>query len=520
MNVVIYARYSSLRQNDTSIEAQLKECYEFCKRNGYIVIGEYIDKAKSARTDDRPDFLRMMEDSKKKEFERIIVYQLDRFARNKYDSAINKARLKKLGIRVLSVKENITDDANGQLIEGIFETMAEFYSNDLSQKVKRNMKLNAEKGLFNGGYAPLGYKVVDVDFGTYTKKKLVVDTKTAPIVKEIFEMRATGTKILDIVDYLNNKGYKTIQGTAFKKNSLQQILKNKRYIGTSIYSGLEFENTIEAIIEKDLFEQVQEILKNNKRAPAKAKAKEEYILTGKLFCGHCKEALTGTCGTSQTGKVYYYYTCNGIKKKICTRKKVQKHYIEDIVINKCRELLTDKNINTLVEKIYEICNKDNAQTCLVKELLKEKKRLEEKINNLIIALENGQNIDMINNRLTQQRQELKLVKERILNEEKKLTNVSKVHIKYFLLQLKNGNINDFKYRKTLVNVFINKIYLYDNKLTIIFNIGEQQITVNDILLDEIETNLKEPPSLVLENKGQPRYISCLLVLASNYFLHF
>ena len=514
MNVVIYARYSSSKQNDTSIEAQLKECYEFCKKNNYIVIGEYIDKAITGRTDDRPDFLRMIENSSKKEFEGIVVYQLDRFARDRYDSAIYKHKLKKNGVRVYSAKEHIANDASGVLVEAVLEGMAEYYSEELSQKVKRNMKLNAEKGMFNGGYAPLGYKVIEIDFGTYKKKKLAINEETAPIVKEIFEMRANDTRIMDIVDYLNLKGYKTVQGKEFKKTSLQQILKNKRYIGTNIYNDMEFENTIPAIIDKELFDRVQEIVDKNRHAPARVRAKEEYILTTKLFCGHCKEMMTGTCGRSQTGIVYYYYTCNGVKKKICKRKNIQKHYIENIVVNKCRELLTDKNINMIAKKIYEINSKENAQTCLVKELVKEEKELQKKIDNLIIALESGQNIDIINNRLTQNRQELKKVKEKLNAEQGKLANLTEAGITFFLLQLKNDNINDIKYRKTLINIFINKIYLYDNKLTIIFNIGKKQVTVNDILLNEIETNLKKTQSLAINNLGQPKS------LKTNYYYYF
>ena len=505
MNVVIYARFSSTKQNETSIEAQLKACYEFCRNNNYVVIEEYIDEAKSAKTDNRPEFRRMIEDSNKKEFEGIVVYQLDRFARNRYDSAMNKAKLKKNGVRVYSAKERITNDASGIVMEGILETFAEYYSAELSEKVKRNLMLNAEKGLFNGGYAPLGYKVVDVDFGAYKKKKLEIDTNSSQIVKEIFEMRANGTNIMDIVNYLNEKGYKTIQGKEFKKTSLQQILKNKRYIGTNIYNDMEFENTIPAIIDKELFNNVQEIIKKNKYAPARAKAKEEYILTTKLFCGHCKEAMTGTCGTSQTGKIYYYYTCNGVKKKICNRKKVQKHYIEDIVVNKCRDLLTDKNINMIAKKVYEICKKENAQNCLLRELEKQEKKLQKNINNLITALEGGENIDIINNRLTQNRQELKKVREQLYVEQGKLANLTEAGITFFLIQLKNGNINDIKYRKTLINIFINKIYLYDNKITIIFNIGKNKVTVNDILLNEIEANFKKTNSLCLNKLGQPSF---------------
>lgn len=506
MNVVIYARFSSSKQNETSIEAQLKECHDYCRKNNHLVVAEYIDRGKSARTDNRPDFKRMIADSSEKFFEGVVVYQLDRFARNRDDSVTYRAILKRNGIRVLSAKENITEDASGILIESVLEGMAEYYSVELSQKVKRNLKLNAEKGLFNGGFAPLGYKVVPVKFGTYTKKKLEIDPITAPIVKEIFEMRANDTNIMDIVDYLNSKGYKTIQGKEFKKTSLQQILRNKRYIGTNIYNEIEFPNTIPAIIDKKLFDKVQEIVDKHRYAPAISKAKEEYILTTKLFCGNCKEMLTGTCGTSQTGMIYYYYTCNGVKKKVCKRKNIQKHYIEDIVVDKCRELLTNKTIKMIAEKVYDVCQKENSQSSLIKALEREIKTLHKNIENLIIALENGQNVDLISERLTQKRFELDKAQKQLEDEKSKLVNLTEEQIIFFLTQLKSKKVNSIKYRKMLVNIFINRIYLYDNKLEIIFNIGERKVTLDSILLDEIHTNFQKNPGLFLDKLGQPNSI--------------
>lgn len=504
MNVVIYARYSSSKQNDTSIEAQLIECRKYCESNNYNVVGEYIDRALSGRTDDRPDFLRMIEDSNKKLFEGIVVYQLDRFARNREDSAHYKHKLKKNGVRVYSAKEHISDDPISIVQESLLEGMAEYYSAELSQKVKRNLRLNAEKGLFNGGYTPLGYKSVEVKFDTYTKKRLEIDPITAPIVKEIFEMRANGTNILDIVDYLNSKGFKTIQGKEFKKNSLQQILKNKRYIGTNIYNDEEFPNTIPAIIDKELFDRVQSIIEKNKYAPAMAKAKEEYILTTKLFCGHCKSPMTGTCGTSVTGVIYYYYTCNGVKKKKCNRKNVQKHFIEDIVVNKCRELLTDKNIEDIAQNVYKICQKENSQSCLIKALEKEVRELNKNIENLLVALENGANVDLISSRITQKRVDIEKAKQQLAVEQTKLINLEPDQIKFFLESLRNGDINDIRYRKTLVNIFVNRIYLYDDKYTMILNVGNREITVNNILLTEIDTNLKNDNSLFIDRLSQPK----------------
>ena len=174
-NAVIYARYSSHNQTEQSIEGQLRVCHEYAKREGYTIVGEYIDRAISGRTDDRPEFQRMIDDSRKGVFQYVIVYRLDRFTRNRYDSAIYKHKLKKNGVKVLSAMENIGDNPEGVILEAVLEASAEYYSLELSQKVKRGMRESALKGQYCTGTPPLGYKTVD--------GRLAIDETTAPFVK-------------------------------------------------------------------------------------------------------------------------------------------------------------------------------------------------------------------------------------------------------------------------------------------------------------------------------------------------
>lgn len=236
MNVVIYARFSSHSQTEQSIEGQLKVCYEYANTHKYTVIGEYIDRAQSGTSDNRSDFQKMIQDSEKHTFQGVLVYQLDRFARNRYDSAINKAKLKKNGVRVLSARENITEDASGILIEGVLESMAEYYSVELSQKINRGMQINAEKCLSNGSNPGLGYKV-DKD------RRFYVDEQEAIIVREIFQRYADGEKAADIIRDLNNRRITTSLGREFNKNSINRILRNRRYIGYYFYKGTETPTT-------------------------------------------------------------------------------------------------------------------------------------------------------------------------------------------------------------------------------------------------------------------------------------
>ena len=157
MNAVIYARYSSAEQREESIEGQLRECKEYAEKENITVVNTYIDRAVSAKTDNRPAFQQMIADSKKKLFDAILVWKLDRFARNRTDSAIYRSVLRKNDVKVISAKENISDGPEGIILEAIIEGMSEYYSAELAVKVVRGMTENALKAKFNGGSYTFGY---------------------------------------------------------------------------------------------------------------------------------------------------------------------------------------------------------------------------------------------------------------------------------------------------------------------------------------------------------------------------
>lgn len=480
MNIVIYARYSSHNQTEQSIEGQLDTCYQYAKNNGYIVVGEYIDRAQSGTTDNRTEFQRMIFDSDKHTFEAVLVYQLDRFARNRYDSAINKQRLKKNGVRVISARENISDDASGILVEGVLESMAEYYSAELSQKIRRGMSINAEKHLSNGSNPGLGY-VVDEE------RRFHIDPQTAPIVREIFEMYASGKTVTEINRYLNEKQIKTTHGNEFNKNSLHRLLRNKRYIGYYIYKDTEVPDAMPRILDDELFNRVQRILDRNKKAPARARAKEEYILTTKLFCGYCREMMIGYSGTSKTGTTYHYYICKNSRKKLCKKKVVNKQAIEDRVVSECRKLLTDSNIIKIAEAVSTACKADYDSSAIkrIKDAIQEADRA---IENLWKALEHGQAIDMITERINQRKQEKEELQGQLAIETGKQVIFTAPQIEAFLYSLKKGKVDDENNRKGIINIFLRAVYLWDDKITLILNGGDKPITIDDILLDEIEVD--------------------------------
>lgn len=498
MNIVIYARYSSNSQNYQSIEGQLKVCRDYAEQQGMTIIGLYVDEATTGTSDKRPNFQKMISDSSKGQFSAVLVYQFDRFARNRYDSAKYKNKLKKNEVKVISAKENISDNASGILVEGLLESMAEYYSVELSEKIKRGMDTNAAKGKGTGGNVALGYRLDE-------NNKFIVDEVAAQIVRLVFEMYANGHSMVAICKHLNEKGYKTSKGAAFNKNSLRLMLRNKRYIGIYTYRGEETDATMPRIISDELFDEVQLLLEKNKRAPARAKAKVEYLLTTKLFCGKCKAAMTGESGTSKMKTKYYYYKCTYARKKLCTKKTVKKDYIENLVVDQCRTLLTESNIDKIAKEVVAICESEQG-LMEIKRLEKLLRDIDRKKNNLIDAIAEC-DMDSIRKSLYEKIQTLDNEKENLevqLAEERlQQVSISEVEVKFFLTQLKKGSINDEKYRSTLVNVFVNAIYLYDDKITLVFNSTGQPVTVNRELIEKIEDNNKEFESSYLGNDAPP-----------------
>lgn len=484
MNVVIYARYSSHNQTEASIEGQLKVCYEYAKQNNLTVINEYIDRAMSGTNDNREQFQQMLKDSSKHQFDGVLVYQLDRFGRNDYESMTNEYRLNQNGVEVFSAKENFEKTPSGNLLKGVIRSVNQYYSDELSVKIGRGMDLNADKFYYNGGSVPLGLKlkVVEVLNGPFNKKikkqQYDIDENMAPIVRNIFEMYVKGDTMADIIRYLNKLNIKTSQGNEFNKNSLRTILMNKKYIGVYSYNGKETPNIIPRIIDDETFKKAQEKLQKNRQAPARGKAKVPYLLTGKLFCGTCKNGMVGTSGTSQTGNLHLYYGCKGKKDKKCKRKNIPKDYIEDLVIDLAINTLTDENINEIANAVYETAYMQEDRTKL-KRLKREILKLEKQKQNLVNSLSEC-DISEFRKSIFEQ---AKVIEERKVEAEKQLRieensqfNYTIPQIKAFLNSLrKKENRNDIKYRKMIISSLIYKVYVYDTTLTILFNTQDSPI---------------------------------------------
>lgn len=460
-NAVIYARYSSHSQNEQSIETQINTCMEYAKKNNLNVIKIYEDKAKSATNDNRESFQQMLDDSSSKKFKYLLLYNLSRFARNATESVLNEVILTKNGVSIISVNENIggdDDDPLTGLMKNLMRGVNEYYSKNTAKNIRDGLKTNAKKGLSIGGQSlPLGYKSVK------ETREIIIDKEIEPVIKKIFEMYRDNNTYAEIIRYLNINGLKTSRGNEFNKNSIKRLLKNEKYIGKYRFRG-EVVSSIPKVIDEELFYEVQDILEKRKQAPSRGRAKNEYLLTTKLFCGECEEMMTGFSGTSKTGKLYNYYACKNSKVKKCNKRKINKQLIEDYVVSKAKRLLDTIDLNEIAENVMESIN-NSKDASDVKRLTKELKSIENQKRNLFDSLKMCKS-DSLKEDIFEELNKLEELRNEINNqliyEEISSIRLSARDIVVFLKDLKKGRITDDLYRKMLVEVFINKIYLYDD----------------------------------------------------------
>ena len=477
MKAVIYARYSSDGQREESIEGQMRECTAFAEKNGMTVIGSFVDRAYSAKTDNRPEFQKMIRDSGKKLFDIVIVWKLDRFARNRYDSAHYKSILKKNGIRVVSATEAIATDSTGILLESLLEGYAEFYSVELAEKVVRGMTENAIKNKYNGGVIPMGYTV-------NSAQHFEIDPMTAPIILDIFNRYADGSTVTEIVTGLTARGIRSVRGGPITHNIITTILKNRRYIGEFRYRDIVNTDGIPAIVPTELFNRVQELLAKNKRAPARHKAEDNYLLTTKLFCGYCGAYMVGESGTSKTGKVHHYYKCVSAKKRRgCKKKSVKKDWIEMLVV---REVVQMLQHDTMLEKIADMVLALQAQENVVLPLLqKQLAETERGIENMLNAIQQGVLTASTKTRLEALEASKSDIEVKILQEQMQKPRLTREQVLYWLHRFRVIDITLKDQRQRLIDGFVNAVFLYDDKIVLTFNYKDGSKTLS---LQEIESS--------------------------------
>ena len=452
---VIYARYSCDNQSEQSIEGQLRVCEEYAQRNNILILDTYIDRAMTGTNDNRPDFQRMIKDSARKEWNYILVYKLDRFSRDKYESTIHKRTLKNNGVSLLSAMENIPDTPEGIILESLLEGMNQYYSAELSQKVKRGMKETRLKGYFQGGTILYGYKVEN--------RKIVIDDYQSEVVKYMYEQYSKGVYVKDIIASLTEKGV-LYKGKPFVRNSVYNILKNEKYSGTYKHGEEVVSNMYPQIIDTELFNSVRDIINANKYGKG---TPARFLLKGKVKCGYCGSTITAESGTTKSGTRLYYYKCLGRKKRMtdCNKSMIRKEVLEKLILN-CvvAELSKPTTVNAIVKYLLSLQDEMGRTNSNLSLLLKQQKQNETALNNLIAAIERGIISNTTNKRLHDlESQQADLEKQIIIEKSKSAIKLTEKQIREFYEQALRLE------PQMLINYLIKKIVLFDDRIDIYFN---------------------------------------------------
>ena len=400
---VLYARFSSDNQREESIEAQLRAMHDYCKRNCIVIIQEYCDRAKSATTDDRPEFLKMITASKSGDFDFAIVHKLDRFSRNRYDSAFYKRELKKNGVQLLSVLEQMDDSPESIILESVLEGMSEYYSKNLAREVMKGMRESAMACRYVGGWVPYGFRV---DKETH---KYIIDEYEAEAVKMIFRDVADGCGYNAVLNKLNAMGYRTRLGNTFSKETLYEMLRNEKYNGVYVFSRASSKNEsgrrnnhkdkpedeqiripggMPKIVDDDTFEKVQLILSSRKRH-GRRNGKRKYLLSGFIYCGICGHKYCGD--TMQSGKervVVGTYVCNNRKNHgihSCTNLGIQQRPLEELVLQKIEEIVFNEDqIPSIIKAYHELSKETTGEVGeRLRSMRQNLKTIDQKISNIV-----------------------------------------------------------------------------------------------------------------------------------------
>ncbi len=402
---VIYARYSSDTQTEQSIEGQLHVCEDYATRNDMVILNTYIDRAMTGTNDNRPDFQRMIADSNKNRWDVVLVYKFDRFSRNKYETAKYKHILRENGVKVVSAMENIPDSPEGIILESVIEGMNQYYSEELSQKVRRGMKETRAKGNFPGGYLLYGYKLEN--------HKVLIDEPKAEIVRYIFEQYSIGVYVKDIIETLTAQGVYNRE-KPFARTTVYKILQNEKYAGIYRHEDEIFEGIYPQIVPTDIYKKVRTKIAENKNG--KASVTTRYLLKNKVVCGICGKPMTGISGTSKTGAVSHYYRCKGK----CGQPMIRREILDDTVLQSVISELSDKEtLNKIVSHLVTLQNERIGNNPQLQLLQKEKRQAESALENILKGIEMGIMNHTTNKRMKELEETVEDLERKLLIEQSK-----------------------------------------------------------------------------------------------------
>lgn len=475
---VAYARYSSNNQREESIDAQLRAINTYCEREDIDLIEEYFDEAQTGKNDTRDDFQRMVNAILKGHItvDAVLVHKFNRFARNKYDSALYKKRLREIGVRVVSVTQKIDDTPEGEMLEGFIEVIDEYYSANLALEVKKGLKENALKGKYTGGKIPYGLRVDEEGF-------FCPDEKSAPVVRRIFEMFADGVPKAVICQKLNEEGYRNQYGRFFNVRTIYDMLKNEKYVGVYIYrhtheETIKLEGVIKnPIIDVELWDKVTE-LRQKTNKPKFREQKRYYYLTGKTVCGCCGYTYCGA-GAKKTSStnVAAYYKCSGQTKARngCKNGSLNKEYYEQKIVEKVIEaVFTPERVTEIAKQVYKQLEADRQApkipTATLKKQLAEVKAQQAELLDIMLSTKISRDIlEMKEAALAAQQKTLeKNIKKNKELESSQIISVEKIeqYINSFKVFVNEKKDDNHSFIKSIFDTFVNEVVVNAESITV------------------------------------------------------
>lgn len=495
---VIYARFSSDNQREESIDSQLRASRDYARANEMVIVKEYCDRAITGTSDNRPEFLQMISDSATGSFDAIIVHKLDRFSRNVQQTLGYISELKDNGVELKSVIERFDDSPEGEFMRNTMSNISQFYSRNLAREVMKGLKENAYRATHTGGIPPLGLKVNEMT------RKYEIEEKEAVVVQKIYAMYIEGKTHPEIIRELNDCGYTNKKGEAFTKNSILSVLRNEKYIGTYVWNKSVAKNSkgkrngnrqkpeseiiripeaIPAIIDKDTFDKVQEIISARAKGDEPRRRATTYVLSGLIQCG-CGSHMHGNRRRAKTRPnpnwkekpEYISYRCGGRKTKAdCNVPEIRKEYIEAFVFDELEKLICDDNnlehlIGLLNNRVLQETKTNQEKIEIVKGKLA---KVEKEISNLVKAIANGVDAEEIVTELGKKKTykaELGIELSR-LEGSNGTTEITMETMRNLVGQLKSFLVNNtMPELKALLKKFVKSITVGKEEIEVIFNL--------------------------------------------------
>ncbi len=497
MAVALYARVSTTRQaeNDLSIPDQLNQMRAWCEAKGFAIAQEYIEVGASAKDDKRPQFQQMIADAtlNPSPYKAIIIHSLSRFFRDSFEFALYERKLQSQGVKVISITQETTEDASGEMARKFMSIFDEYQSKENAKHTLRAMKENARQGFFNGARAPYGFKTITTEVvgnRGRKKKKLALEPSEAEIVRRIYKLYLNGKNgetlgMKSIATLLNEQGC-TMRNGQWRAQKVGEILSDEVYIGKLYFNRKSAGNKpklrdewvltlVDPVLDESTFKQVA--LKRASQAPDKIAPRlvsSPILLSGILKCGECGVGMTLMTGKSGQ---YRYYKCTNQKhknKNICSTPNIPMEKL-DIQVRKqlSEKILTPQRVKNMLTQLNKQMNENGGELKLaVSKLQQSLKETDSRLERLYESIEQG--VVELDDTLKARVQKLKARREEILIELSKvrqqqqlpIKKITSRHVSAFCESMKiRFNDSDSGFGKGFIRLLVDEIIVEGHQAT-------------------------------------------------------